>query len=138
MCEPLQGFFGAGYSNALAFATDEEAVFGFKDGLPANMSAFSVYLPTLLRAQFGLAPADAGFRDLHDVARQSRCDLLEARSVDSQGAQISRVDTDNARTGVERARGLFLGVNLDHCGHAKRLHALTQPDQRVLFEHRDD
>ena len=24
--------------------------------------AFSVYLPTLLRAQFGLAPADAGFR----------------------------------------------------------------------------
>jgi hypothetical protein len=27
------------------FATDEEAVFGFKDGLPANMSAFSVYLP---------------------------------------------------------------------------------------------
>jgi NNP family nitrate/nitrite transporter-like MFS transporter len=24
--------------------------------------AFSIYLPTLLRAQFGLAPADAGFR----------------------------------------------------------------------------
>ena len=52
--------------------------------------------------------------------------------------QVAGVDADHLGAGLERAVGLLLGVHLDQRGHAERLDAVEQRDQRVLLQRGDD
>ena len=78
--------------------------------------AFSIYLPTLLRAQFGLTPADAGF---------PRRRLRRAGDVDAAGRRLaggSHRRRAGAVVGVRR-RGRVLaaaGVAVDDAVHGRR------------------
>jgi len=82
--------------------------------------------------------AHAGFGNLDDAAGQAGRDPLEHRSVDLQGTQVTGVDPDHLRAGLQRAVGLFLVVHLDQGGHAQRLDPLQQAHQDVLLECGDD
>ncbi len=90
--------------------------------------AFSIYLPTLLRAQFGLTPADAGF---------PRGRLRRARDADAAGRRLaggSHRRRAGAVVGLRRRRAVLAAADVAvdgavHRGRA-RLRAAPGPGQR--------
>ena len=82
--------------------------------------------------------ADAGLGDGDDGVRDQRAQSAEHRAVDLERAQVTGVDPDDGRAGVDGATGLVRVVDLDECRHPERFGVLAQVDEVALVERRDD